>query len=74
MMMDPSPVSAFVRECCELGTGPDCRQRPTVRLEDVDPGNNGHQPGAKITFGRSFVCGGAGVGPSRHPHGRRRVR
>lgn len=74
MMMDlASPVSAFVREMCELG--PD-------RLVDKDSlyfswkmwaDANGHHAGAKITFGRSLHAAVPGLGRADISVGGKRV-
>ncbi len=74
MMMDlASPVSAFVRERCELG--PD-KATPTDLLYLAWRGwaeANGHQHGAKITFGRSLHAAVPGLGRADIAVGDKRV-
>jgi putative DNA primase/helicase len=63
MMMDlASPVSAFVRERCELG--PDKTVTRDLLYFDwkVWADSNGHHAGAKITFGRSLHAAVPGLG------------
>lgn len=74
MMMDlASPVSAFVRECCERG--PDLTvERDVLYLAwKLWAETNGHLPGAKITFGRSVHAAVPGLGRADIPVGGRRV-
>ena len=74
MMMDlASPVSAFVRERCELGpdktVARDLLYLTWKRWADA----NGHHAGAKITFGRSLHAAMPGLGRADIPVGDKRV-
>lgn len=74
MMMDlASPVSAFVRERCVLG--PDkAIQRDLLYLDWKSWADlNGHQAGAKITFGRSLHAAVPGLGRADIRVGDKRV-
>ncbi len=74
MMMDlTSPVSAFVRECCELGPDQTVGRDLLYFAWKMWTENNGHQPGAKITFGRSLHAAVPGLGRADIPMGGRRV-
>jgi putative DNA primase/helicase len=74
MMMDlASPVSAFVRERCDLG--PDKTiQRDLLYLDwKIWADSNGHHAGAKSTFGRSLQAAVPGLGRADIPVGDKRV-
>ena len=74
MMMDlASPVSAFVRERCELG--PDRTVARDLLYLDWKAWaeSNGHHAGAKITFGRSLHAAVPGLDRADIPVGDKRV-
>ena len=63
MMMDlASPVSAFVRERCELGPDKTVARDVLYMAWKLWADTNGHQAGAKITFGRSLNAAVPGLG------------
>ena len=63
MMMDlASPVSAFVRERCELGPDKTVATDVLYVTWKLWTESNGHHAGAKITFGRSLHAAVPGLG------------
>ena len=74
MMMDlASPVSAFVRERCELGPDKTVARDLLYLAWKVWADANGHQAGAKVTFGRSLHAAVPGLGRVDIPAGDKRV-
>lgn len=74
MMMDlASPVSAFVRERCELGPDKVVAKDLLYIAWTMWAESNGHHAGAKITFGRSLHAAVPGLGRADVPIDNRRV-
>jgi putative DNA primase/helicase len=74
MMMDlASPVSAFVRERCELGPDEIVEKDLLYLAWKLWAESNGHHAGAKITFGRSLHAAVPGLGRADIPVGDKRV-
>ena len=74
MMMDlASPVSAFVRERCELGPDKTVARDLLYLTWKMWAESNGHHAGAKITFGKSLHAAVPGLGRADIPVGDKRV-
>jgi len=74
MMMDlASPVSAFVRERCELGPNKTVARDLLYLAWKLWAESNGHHAGAKITFGRSLHAAMPGLGRADIPLDDKRV-
>ena len=74
MMMDlASPVSAFVRERCELGPDKTVARDLLYLTWKLWAESNGHHAGAKITFGRSLHAAVPGLGRADISVGDKRV-
>jgi putative DNA primase/helicase len=74
MMMDlASPVSAFVRERCDLGPDKTIAKDHLYLAWKLWADSNGHHAGAKITFGRSLNAAVSGLGRADIPMGDKRV-
>ncbi|OBF65922.1 hypothetical protein A5753_01115 [Mycobacterium sp. 852002-51971_SCH5477799-a] len=74
MMMDlASPVSAFVRERCELGRDKVVEKDLLYVAWKLWADSNGHHAGAKVTFGRSLRAAVPGLGRADIPIDGKRV-
>ena len=74
MMMDlASPVSAFVRERCELGPDKTVARDALYLTWKMWAESNGHHAGAKITFGKSLHAAVPALGRADIPAGDKRV-